>query len=62
MTIREHYSHTKANSNKKRKRTEAEKRLESRKQRTANQQLKKLDIEGRIAKKERTRLNKLLGD
>ncbi len=62
MTIREHYSHTKADSNKKGKREEAEKRLESRKQRTATQQLKKLDVEGRIAKKERIRLNKLLKD
>ena len=60
MTIREHYSHTKADSNRKRKRAEAEKRLESRKQRTATQQLKKLDIEGRIAKKERAKLGKLI--
>lgn len=60
MAICEHYSHAKANGNKKRRRVEAEGRLESRKQRTANQQLKKLDIEGRIAKRERTRLEKLI--
>lgn len=60
MPVREYYSHAKADSNKKRKREEAEGRLESRKQRTATQQLKKLDIEGRVAKMERTRLEKLV--
>lgn len=60
MTIREHYSHAKADDNKKRKRSEAEGRQKTRKQRTAKQQLEKLDIEGRIAKKERTRLGKLI--
>lgn len=61
MTIREHYSHTKADSNAKRKRIEAEKRQESYKQRTPKQQLKKLDIEGFSAKKERTKLEKIDG-
>ncbi|KKN73087.1 hypothetical protein LCGC14_0403960 [marine sediment metagenome] len=60
MTIREHYSHKKADSNTKRKREEAGVRQKSRKQRTATQQLKKLDIEGRIAKKERVKLGKLI--
>ncbi len=59
--IREHYSHAKADNNKKRKRKEAEARQQSRKQRTAQQQLKKLDIEGYTAKKERIKLGKING-
>jgi len=60
MTIREHYSHSIANDKKKKRREDAKARQESRKQRTAEQQLKKLDIEGRIAKKERIRLGKII--
>ena len=59
MTVREHYSHSIADDKKKRRRKEAEARQASRNQRTPKQQLKKLDIEGRIAKKERAKLNKL---
>lgn len=59
MTIREHYSHAIANDKKKRRRKDAEQRQQSRQQRTAKQQLKKLDIEGYTAKKERARLEKI---
>lgn len=59
MTIREHYSHTRADAHKDKKRKEAEVRQQLRKQRTAKQQLKKLDTEGHTAKKERARLEKL---
>jgi len=58
MPIREHYNHAIANDKKKKRREDAETRQQSRKQRTAKQQLKKLDIEGRTAKKERMRLGK----
>lgn len=58
MPIREHYSHTIADGKKKKRCEDAKQRQKSRKQRTAKQQLKKLDIEGHIAKKERTKLSK----
>lgn len=58
MTIREHYSHSIADDHKKKKRQEAETRQQARKQRTNEQQLAKLDKGGRIAKKERARLEK----
>lgn len=54
--IREHYSHKIADEKKKRKHKEADVRLQVRKQRSSEQQLAKLDKEGRIAKKERARL------
>ncbi len=53
---REHYSFAIADTHKKKKRQQAETRQEARKQRTNDQQLAKLDKEGRIAKKERKRL------
>lgn len=56
--IRERYSHKIADEKKKRKRKEADIRLQTRKQRSNEQQLAKLDKEGRIAKKERLRLEK----
>ena len=59
MTIRERYSHTMADEHKKKKRKEAEARQQARKQRTNEQQLTKLDKEGQIAKKERTKLGKI---
>ncbi len=58
--IREHYSHTRADAQKDKRCKEAEARQKSYKQRTAKQQLRKLDIEGHIAKKERKRLEKTL--
>ena len=64
--IREHYSHKIADAKgihrqrrdekKKRKHKEVNERLQARKQRSYEQQLAKLDKEGRIAKKERARL------
>ncbi|GAG08703.1 unnamed protein product [marine sediment metagenome] len=60
MTIREHYSHAIADNKKKERRKDAEARQTLRNQRTPKQQLKKLDIEGRIAKKERKRLEKMI--
>lgn len=56
--IREHYSHAIADAHKKKKREEAETRQLIRKQRTNEQQLAKLDKGGRVAKKERSRLEK----
>lgn len=56
MPVREYYSHAKANNQKKMKRKEAEVRAEQRVKRTDEQQLKKLDAEGRKATKERAKL------
>ena len=56
IAVREHYSHTIANALKQKKRVEAETRQEARKKRSNNQQLAKLDKEGRVAKRERKRL------
>jgi len=61
MTIREHYSHAKADGKKKKRRDGAEARQESRKQRTDKQQLAKLDAGDYTAKKERKRLEKCNG-
>jgi hypothetical protein len=58
MTIRERYSHKIADDHKKKKREEAETRQQVRKQLSNEQQLAKLDKAGRIAKKERKRLEK----
>ncbi len=58
MTIRERYSHSIADDHKKKKREKAETRQQARKQRSSEQQLAKLDKEGRIAKKERKRLGR----
>lgn len=56
MTTREHYSHTITDGKKRKRRKDVETRQKSRKRRTAKQQLNKLDIEGRIAKKDRIKL------
>jgi len=53
---REHYSHKIADEKKKRKHKDADARTQARRQRSNEQQLTKLDKEGRIAKKERVRL------
>jgi len=58
MTIREHYSHAIADKHKDKKRGEAIARQKTRKGRNNKQQLAKLDTEGRVAKKERIRLEK----
>lgn len=59
---REHYSYKIADEKKKRKRKEADERLQARKQRSNEQQLAKLDKGGRIAKKERMRLKRKTND
>ena len=56
MTIREHYSHTKADAQKAERHKEADKRAAIRAKRTTAQQLIRLDAGGYAAKKERNRL------
>jgi len=56
--IRERYGHKIADEKKKRKHKEADAQTQARSQRSNEQQLAKLDKEGRIAKKERARLLK----
>ena len=56
MAIREHYSRAIADALKQKKRVEAETRQRARKKRSNDQQLAKLDKDGKIAKRERKRL------
>jgi len=56
MAVRERYSYAKADKQQKLKQKEAEARTELRVARTDEQQLAKLDAEGRIATKERAKL------
>ena len=58
MTIREHYSHAKADAQKAERHKEADKRAVIRAERTTVQQLARLDAGGYTAKKERSRLNR----
>jgi len=54
--VRKEYSHAKADEAKKKRRAEAEARQQLRDKRSDVEQEAKLDEEGHIAKKERTRL------
>ena len=56
MTIREHYSHAKADAQKTERRKEANERAAIRVKRTTVQQLARLDAGGYAAKRERNRL------
>lgn len=56
MTIREHYSHAKADAQKAERCKEADERAAIRAKRTNKQQLARLDAGGYAAKKERARL------
>ena len=56
MTIREHYSHAKADAQKVQRRKEADKRAATRAERTTAQQLARLNAGGYAAKRERNRL------
>ena len=56
MTIREHYSHAKADVQKAERHKEADKRAAIRVERTTAQQLARLDAGGYAAKRERARL------
>ena len=56
MTIREHYSHAKADAQKAERHKKANERAAVRAKRTNAQQLARLDAGGYAAKKERTRL------
>ena len=58
MTIREHYSHAKADAQKTERHKEANERAAVRAKRTTAQQLARLDAGGYVAKKERARLNR----
>lgn len=59
MAIRENYSHSKADAKNTKRRNEAIVRQQKRDKRTNKEQLTVLDKQGRIAKKERARLNKV---
>lgn len=56
MTVRERYSHVKADAKKKQKRIEAEQRQSLRDSRSVAQQLQKLNAGGHAAVRERARL------
>jgi len=56
MTIREHYSHAKADKHKAKKRKEAGERKEARAGRSDEGQLQRLNIAGHTATKEKKRL------
>lgn len=56
MTVREHYSHAKADAQKARRHKEADERAAARARRSNKQQLAKLDAGGYTAKRERAKL------
>lgn len=58
MTIREHYSHARADGHKQKKRTAAEVRAQARTKRGDAGQITKLNRQGHTAAKERKRLTK----